>query len=96
MVASAPGPDGVAGLPVGAVLRAAGGELGLVELGWGHGELPSCAPCPVRAQCTTAKRAGRGVELDDDRVGAVHGLHDELVLPRQAVLKRFDGPMPGG
>jgi len=96
MVASAPGPDGVAGLPVGAVLRAAGGELGLVELGWGHGELPSCALGSGALGTDRARRAGRGVELDDDRVGAVHGLHDELVLPRQAVLKRFDGPMPGG
>ena len=85
------GPDGLAGLPVGAVLRAAGGELGLVELGWGHGELPSGALGGSALGTDRARHAGRGVERDDGRVGAALGAR----APRRAGLALRAAGLPG-
>jgi hypothetical protein len=55
------------------VLLGAGGGLGLVELTWWHGELPSTAGGGGALVAYRARRGGRGVELDDDRSGSTLG-----------------------
>ena len=66
---------GVVGLPVRGVLGGPGGELGVVDLAWGHGELAAVLGVGGAGALVAdrAGSAGGGRELDHDGVGAALG-----------------------